>query len=58
MKAAYINPFVDAVIRLFQTMMTLTVTIGKPALNTKAQPHHDVCGVIDIALKTNGRGSG
>jgi CheY-specific phosphatase CheX len=32
MKAAYINPFVDAVIRLFQTMMTLTVTIGQPAL--------------------------
>ena len=46
MKAAYINPFVDAVIRLFQTMMTLTVTIGEPALNTKARPHHDVSGDI------------
>jgi chemotaxis protein CheX len=55
MKAAYVNPFVDAVIRLFQTMMTLTVTIGKPALNTTARPHHDVCGVIDVSGDVHGR---
>lgn len=55
MKAAYINPFVDAVIRLFQTMMTLTVTIGEPALNTKTRPHHDVCGVIDVSGDIHGR---
>ena len=55
MKAAYINPFVDAVIRLFQTMMTMTVKVGQPALNTSAQPHHDVCGVIDVSGDVHGR---
>ena len=55
MKAAYINPFVDAVIRLFQTMMTMTVNIGQPALNKSARPHHDVCGVIDVSGDVHGR---
>lgn len=55
MKAAYVNPFVDAVIRLFKTMMSMTITIGKPALNTTARPHHDVCGVIDVSGDVHGR---
>jgi chemotaxis protein CheX len=55
MKAAYINPFVNAVIRLFQTMMTLPVNAGSPALNQDAKPRHDVCGVIDVSGEVNGR---
>ena len=48
MKAAYINPFVDAVRRLFQTMLTLPVTIGSPGLNREARPRHEICGVIGV----------
>lgn len=55
MNAAYINPFVNAVRHLFQTMMSMSVKIGQPALNTDAQPHHDVCGVIDVSGEVNGR---
>jgi len=55
MKAAYINPFVNAVISLFQTMMTLTVKVGTPTLKTKAKAHYDVCGVIDVSGDVNGR---
>mgnify|MGYP001823077255 CR=1 FL=1 len=54
MKAAYINPFVNAVIRLFKTMMTLPVKVGTPALNADARPHHDVCGVIDVSGEVSG----
>ena len=53
MKAAYINPFVDAVRRLFKTMLTLPVTIGPPELNQEAKPRHDVCGVIAVAGEVN-----
>lgn len=53
MKTAYINPFVNAVIRLFQTMMTLPVKVGTPALNADARPY-DVCGVIDVSGEVNG----
>jgi chemotaxis protein CheX len=55
MKAAYINPFVNAVRHLFQTMMTMSVKIGQPALNKDAQPLQDVCGVIDVSGAVNGR---
>lgn len=55
MKAAYINPFIDAVVRLFQTMTTLPVSIGPPGLNQDAKPCHDVCGVIDISGAVTGR---
>ena len=55
MKAAYINPFVNAVIDLFQTMMTLSVKVSEPALNTEAKPKFDVCGVIEVSGEVNGR---
>lgn len=55
MKAVYINPFINAVIKLFQTMMTLAVDVGPPALNTDGKPHHDVCGVIDVTGEVQGR---
>jgi len=55
MKAAYINPFIDAVRRLFKTMLTLPVTVGPLELNQEAQPRHDVCGVIAVAGNVNGQ---
>ena len=55
MKAVYINPFVNAVVDLFQTMMTLSVKVSKPALNAEAKPNYDVCGVIDVSGEVNGR---
>lgn len=55
MKAAYINPFINAVSHLFKTMLTLSVKIGQPALNKDAQPQYDVCGVIDVSGEVSGR---
>jgi chemotaxis protein CheX len=55
MKAAYINPFIDAVRRLFKTMMDLPLSIGQPGLNREAKPQHDVCGIIDVTGEVNGR---
>ena len=55
MKAAYINPFINAVSRLFKTMMAFPIKIGQPGLNRRAQPQHDVCGVIDVSGTVKGR---
>ena len=55
MKAVYINPFIDAVRRLFRTMMDLPLSIGPPELNRDAGPRHDVCGIIDVTGEVNGR---
>jgi len=54
-KAAYINPFIDAVRRLFKTMMALPLHMGQPGLNREARPGHDICGVIDVSGDVNGR---
>ncbi len=55
MKAVYINPFINAVINLFHTMVGLTVNVGSPELKSDAKPHHDVCGVIDVTGEVQGR---
>ena len=55
MKAVYINPFINAVRRLFKTMMDLPLNIGQPGLNREARPQHDVCGIIDVTGEVNGR---
>ena len=55
MKAAYINPFINAVQRLFQTMMALPLHIGQPGLNREARPGHDICGVIEVSGDVTGR---
>jgi chemotaxis protein CheX len=55
MKAAYINPFINAVSRLFKTMMAFPIEVGPPGLNRRAQPQHDVCGVIDVSGTVKGR---
>jgi chemotaxis protein CheX len=55
MKAAYINPFINAVRRLFKTMMDLPLSIGQPGLNRETTPQHDVCGIIDVTGEVNGR---
>jgi chemotaxis protein CheX len=54
-KAAYINPFIDAVRRLFKTMLTLPVSIGPPGLNQEARPRHEVCGVIGVRGEVSGQ---
>ena len=55
MKAAYINPFINAVRRLFKTMTDLPLRVGQPGLNQDAHPHHDVCGIIDLSGDVRGR---
>lgn len=55
MKAVYINPFINAVRRLFKTMMDLPLSIGQPGLNREAKPQYDVCGIIDVNGEVNGR---
>jgi len=55
MKTVDINPFIDAVRRLFRTMLDLPLSIGQPSLNREATPQHDVCGIIDVIGNVNGR---
>jgi chemotaxis protein CheX len=55
MKAAYINPFINAVINLFQTMVGLSLNVGAPELKSDAKPNHDICGVIDVTGEVQGR---
>lgn len=55
MKAAYINPFINAVNNLFQTMLALPIEVRQPSLNKNANPSYDVCGVIDVSGEVNGR---
>jgi len=54
MRAVYINPFINAVRRLFETMMDLPLSIGQPGLNREAKPRHDVCGIIDVTGEVSG----
>jgi chemotaxis protein CheX len=54
MRAVYINPFINAVRRLFETMMDLPLSIGQPGLNREATPQHDVCSIIDVTGEVNG----
>ena len=49
MDSRFINPFVIAIQRVFETMVHTKATIGKPTLRTDPSPIHDVSGVIGFS---------
>jgi len=49
MKVEYINPFVNATLNTYKTMLEEEVKPGKPELKSEPFPHFDVSGVIGIS---------
>jgi chemotaxis protein CheX len=54
MNAKYINPILTAVQDVFQTMVGMDVTAGKPALNTAKMPAFEVNGRIGLSGTASG----
>jgi chemotaxis protein CheX len=54
MKAEYINPFLNAAISVFDTMLGTTLIREEPFLKSGAQPNHEVSGVIGLSGKAKG----
>ena len=48
MDVNYINPFLKAVQNIFETMINVPFSLGKPALKKDDIPSHEVSGVIGI----------
>ena len=49
MNVKYINPFIGSVNNVFQTMLAMPVTFGKPHVKTQAENSHDVSGIIGLS---------
>ena len=54
MKVEYINPFLTATIRAFETMLGCKLTRGAPYIKNGNQPQHEVSGVIGLSGKAQG----
>jgi len=54
MDVKYINPFMSSIRNVFQTMLSLDVTFGKPGIKTDAHASHDVSGVIGLSGDVDG----
>ena len=54
MKAVYINPFLDASIRLFRVFLGVTLTNKNPFVNKDAQHLHEISAIIGLAGDTKG----
>ena len=54
MKAEYINPFLTATIKAFDTMLQCTLTRGTPYIKEGVVPEHEVSGVIGLSGKAKG----
>jgi chemotaxis protein CheX len=50
----YINPFIQATVNVFKTMVFLEVIRGKPFLKKPGGPKADISGTIGLAGKANG----
>ena len=48
MNVEYINPFLMAVQNVFNTMIDLPYTLGKPTIKSSDMTSHDVSGIIGI----------
>ena len=47
MDAKYVNPFIDGVRLVFDTMIHMEVSLGKPQI-TEILPRHDISGIIGM----------
>ncbi|MDA8141795.1 MAG: chemotaxis protein CheX [Desulfobacteraceae bacterium] len=54
MDVGYINPFISAVRNLFDTMIQLPVTLGKPELKRGQATSNDISGIIGISGDVSG----
>jgi chemotaxis protein CheX len=54
MDVKYINPFMSSIRNVFQTMLSLDVTFGKPGIKTDPHASHDVSGVIGLSGDVDG----
>ena len=50
----YINPFLVAVENVFNTMLELPFTLGKPSLKKEPVPDHEVSGIIGLSGDVSG----
>ncbi|MFO7986139.1 MAG: chemotaxis protein CheX [Desulfatiglandaceae bacterium] len=54
MDVRYINPFLAAVKEVFETMIEIPFTVGKPSLKKDGMPTHDVSSIIGISGNVTG----
>lgn len=54
MDQSYIVPFVKSVQNVFETMLQLPVSVGKPMLKQQAEPPYDVSGIIGMSGDVEG----
>ncbi len=54
MDAKYINPFLVAVKNIFDTMLSVPFTLGKPALKKEPVPDHEVSSIIGLSGDVTG----
>ena len=54
MKVEYINPFLNATVRVLKTMASLEVSPGKPYIKKNSNAVGDVSGIIGVTGDTQG----
>ncbi len=54
MDVKYINPFVDAVKNLFNTMIEVPFRLGKPSLKKSNIPTYEISGIIGLSGSVTG----
>ncbi|GAB6908495.1 conserved hypothetical protein [Desulfosarcina cetonica] len=54
MDVKYINPFVNAVKNLFNTMINVPFKLGKPSLKKGNEPEHEISGIIGLSGTVSG----
>jgi chemotaxis protein CheX len=54
MDVRYINPFLKAVKNVFDTMINIPFTLGKPLLKKDITPLYEVSGIIGISGEVSG----
>ncbi len=54
MDANYINPFVNAVKRVFDTMINVPLSLGKPYLKNGTEVPHEISSIIGLSGNVSG----
>ena len=54
MDVKYINPFVTAVKKLFNTMIEVPFKLGKPSLKKGSVPEYEISGIIGLSGTVSG----
>jgi chemotaxis protein CheX len=49
MDVKFINPFIQSVVRVFETMVHVKMTVGKPYIKSETSPKSDVSGIIGFS---------